>query len=238
MMNKKPLIGLLAEVEDEGHSRVKRQYTYAVEMAGGVPVLLPYTDDTEVVRAMIAACDGILLTGGGDVNPDLYGEAARAACGEVNPLRDGLEMAAFAAAVELGRPVLAICRGVQLVNVALGGTLYQDIPTEYTTDILHRQTEGRYERSHCVTVTGGTPLYDLFGACRAQVNSFHHQAISELGKGLAVMARADDGIIEAVYGVGSLYLRGYQWHPELLYDVSELSVLIFDDFIKAAGGKL
>jgi putative glutamine amidotransferase len=198
-------------------------------------VLLPYTDDVETVREAVAACDGILLTGGGDVNPDLYGEAMREACGRVNPLRDELEMAAFAAAVELGRPVLAICRGIQLMNVALGGTLYQDIPTELDTNIMHRQTEGRYEHSHYVTVVGGTPLDKLFGAERVQVNSFHHQAIRELGVGLAVMARADDGIIEAVYGTDSCYMRGYQWHPELLYDTDGFATPLFEDFIKAAG---
>ena len=233
----RPLIGLLAEIDENEYSGVKRQYTYATEAAGGVPVLLPYTDDSELVREAVAACDGILLTGGGDVNPDLYGEAMRETCGRVNPLRDDLELAAFAAALELGRPVLAICRGIQLMNVALGGTLYQDIPTELDTNIMHRQTEGRYELSHYVTVVGGTPLDALLGEERIQVNSFHHQAIRELAAGLAVMARADDGIIEAVYGTDSHYIRGYQWHPELIYDTDEFAPLLFEDFINAAREK-
>ena len=129
--------------------------------------------------------------------------------------------------------MLAICRGLQLTNVALGGSLYQDIPTEYKTDILHRQTAPAGESTHTASVVTGTPLDTLIGKKSMTVNTFHHQAIKKLGKGLEIMASADDGIIEAVYHSDHPYLRAYQWHPEKLYDTDDNNRRIFDDFIEA-----
>ena len=131
------------------------------------------------------------------------------------------------------KPILVICRGAQLVNVALGGTLYQDIPTEMQTTLLHRQSEPKFSPSHAVRVIEHTPLMELVGKEWLEANSFHHQAIKHLGKGLAVMAVAEDGIIEAVYATGASYLRAYQWHPERLYDTHWQHRLVFDDFINA-----
>ena len=126
---------------------------------------------------------------------------------------------------------MGICRGAQLVNVALGGTLYQDLPTEIESDILHRQKEGILDYSHEIKVVKGAPLYALMGEERIKANSFHHQAIRKLGEGLKVMANADDGVVEAVWYEGDRYLRAYQWHPERLYEADDFNKRIFDDFI-------
>jgi putative glutamine amidotransferase len=236
MKDRQPVIGVVP-LWDEYRNSIWMipGYMDGIIKAGGLPVILPFTDDENVFNQAAALCDGFLLTGGQDVAPELYGEAKRYDNIITCKTRDRFETLLLDRAIRLDVPVLGICRGLQFMNVSLGGTLYQDIPTELDTNIMHRQVEGRYEHSHYVTVVGGTPLDKLFGAERVQVNSFHHQAIRELGVGLAVMARADDGIIEAVYGTDSCYMRGYQWHPELLYDTDGFATPLFEDFIKAAG---
>lgn len=128
---------------------------------------------------------------------------------------------------------MAICRGAQLVNVALGGTLYQDIPTEIISNIPHRQTEPKDSHSHEICVFENTPLRNLVMSERIKVNSFHHQALKLLGNGLSVMATADDGVIEAVYSTEHPYLLAYQWHPERLFDADNLNRVLFTDFIDA-----
>ncbi len=228
----KPIIGILAEVDGELCARVRRAYVGAVEGAGGVPILLPYVRDGEIVKRFVGVCDGLLFTGGGDIDPRRYGEELRVAC-EPEALRDELEFKAFFEARSASKPILAICRGAQVVNVALGGTLYQDIPTEINTEIAHAQSEPTFSPSHSVTVLEGTPLSELTGRSVIRANSFHHQAIKALGAGLEIMAVADDGIIEAAYSTGKQYIRAYQWHPERLYAKDEHSRMIFEDFIRA-----
>ena len=131
------------------------------------------------------------------------------------------------------KPLLGICRGAQLINVAFGGTLIQDLPSEAPSNILHRQTEPKNAHSHYVNVTVGSPLHTLIGCERIRVNSFHHQAVKRLGDGLQITARADDGVIEAFCLCEKRFVRAYQWHPERLYHVDENSKLIFREFISA-----
>ena len=132
---------------------------------------------------------------------------------------------------------MGICRGAQLINVALGGSLYQDIPSEISTDISHRQKESGEISTHEIRILSDTPLMELIGEEKIAVNSFHHQSIKALGEGLEVMAFAEDGIVEAVYFNGENYLIGYQWHPEKLRDTDQYKKLLFNDFIKACKGK-
>lgn len=228
----KPIVGIFAEVDGNLVTSVKGDYISAVEKAGGVPFVFPYVENDETLDEMIGTCDGIFFTGGADIEPDRYGEAKKPTCGEPQLNRDILEFKAFDIAFKMKKPILAVCRGAQLVNVALGGTLYQDIPTEFDTDTIHRQTEGIYEYSHDVAVMEDTPLYRLCGEMRIKANSFHHQAIKKLGDGLEVMATADDGIIEAVYYKGDQYIRAYQWHPERLFNNDDFNRGVFGDFIK------
>lgn len=229
----KPIIGIIAVVDNELNTRVQNTYIDVIEKAGGVPVLLPYVKNDGSIDAFARLCDGFLFTGGVDVDPARYGEQKKAFCGEIQLFRDELEFRAFEKIYSLNKPVMAICRGAQLVNVALGGALYQDIPSEIQTDILHNQTEPKDSPSHSVKILDGAPLSTLISKNVMKANSFHHQAIKRLGKGLEVMALADDGITEAVYSVEMRYLRAYQWHPELLINTDSDNFLLFMDFIKA-----
>ena len=190
-------------------------------------------DKQQELERLIDLCDGFLFTGGKDVEPSRYGEETKPGCGIIQKYRDEYELRVFKAALKTGKPILGICRGTQLINVGLGGTLYQDIPSECPSEIFHRQQESTYSFSHSVNIACGTPLYELVEKERIRANSFHHQSIKALGRNLAVMATADDGVIEAVYGTSKQYVRGYQWHPERLFDKDEENFAIFKDFISA-----
>jgi len=231
---KKPIIGITASTVDGECSKVLHTYVSAIEDNGGIPLLLPRVTEEESLDAYLSLLDGILFTGGADLAPDLYGETAHYASGPFQPLRDAYEMPLAKKALDTDLPILGICRGAQLLNVALGGTLWQDIPSALESKISHRQSEPKTSPSHSVTVLEGTPLYTLTGKREMTANSFHHQALKELGRGLSVMARADDGIIEAVYAADRPYLRAYQWHPERLYTIDADNRRIFTDFIEAA----
>ena len=229
----RPNIGILAEVNAEQDTTFQRTYTKAIEGAGGVPILLPYVEGEEVIEQFAELCDGFLFTGGADVDPKRYGELPKDTCGEIECHRDELEFKVLKTALRTSKPILGICRGMQLINVALGGTLHQDIPSEIETLIQHSQSEPKFSPSHDAIVLEGSPLHRLMGKNRICANSFHHQAIKSLGSGLEIMAMADDGIIEAVCLSDERYLRAYQWHPERLYDSDTDNRLIFDDFIAA-----
>ncbi len=229
----KPIIALFAEVDDDRVTKMLHSYVNAVEKAGGIPVVLPYVKKVETVEGFIELCDGVLFTGGMDIEPQRYGEDKLPVCGQNQLYRDEHEFRAFEIVRSTSLPILAICRGAQLVNVALGGSLYQDIPSEIPTYISHRQTEADFAPSHEVVIVEGTPLYDLVKTKRMTANSFHHQAIKTLGEGLEIMAKADDGVIEGVYYKGDRYLRAYQWHPERLFETEANNRLIFEDFISA-----
>ena len=227
------IIGILAEIDNDFNTRVQPPYIKAIELAGGLPVLLPYVSEDETIDSFISICDGFFFTGGADVDPKRYDERPKATCGEIQYNRDELEFKVLEKVLNTSKPILAICRGAQLVNVALGGTLYQDIPTEIESYVLHKQCEPKDSPSHDVNVIENTPLFELARSERVKANSFHHQAIKALGNGLCVMATADDGIIEAVYSELYPYLRAYQWHPERLFDFDSLNHAVFEDFIRA-----
>ncbi|MBQ8392914.1 MAG: gamma-glutamyl-gamma-aminobutyrate hydrolase family protein [Clostridia bacterium] len=230
----KPIIGLTPSVQEDGSVSLLEAYSRAIEQAGGIPILLPYVKNSDTLDGYTDICDGFFFTGGVDVSPELYGEDKRKTCGNTQPLRDEMELYILEKALQLDKPILAVCRGVQILNVALGGSLYQDIPTEIKTDINHVQKESRFEPSHSVTIYKNTPLEQLIGKGEMIANSFHHQAIKALGNDLSVMAKADDGIIEAVYMEDKKYIRGYQWHPERLCFTNDDNKKIFLEFIKAA----
>ena len=224
----KPIIAVLPNVKDDGGIDLADAYIHAIEKAGGIPFIVPYTESGEAIYRYLKLCRGVLLTGGGDISPTLYGKASEGSI----PRRDYFELNFLKAALEVDKPVMAICRGIQLVNVYFGGTLIEDIPSLIKSDISHNQSEGPFEFSHEVEVTRDSPLYALFGIERIRVNSFHHQAIDDIGEGLLPMAHTPDGIIEAVFAPSARYLRAYQWHPERLYKKCEYNLSIFKDFIK------
>lgn len=225
---KKPLIALIPQVEVESRWWIGPDYMNSVSRAGGIPVLLPVTDKDEALEEIARRFDGFLFTGGPDVEPAFYGQKKEDFCGDICPERDNMEMKLFRLVFDLGKPILGICRGIQLMNVALGGTLYQDIPTQVPSEVPHRVLEKPQGReTHEIFVEPECPFGNL-PLC-LKVNSRHHQAIERLAPGLAVRARAADGIIEAVYMPDRPNVRAVQWHPENF--CNELSGEIFREFM-------
>jgi putative glutamine amidotransferase len=189
-------------------------YLAALEHLGGTPLLVtPAHDDGSIAR-LIDLADGLMLTGGEDVDPACYGQEPHAKLGAVNRARDRMEMAALERALERGIPVLAICRGIQLLNVALGGTLFQDLPSERAEGIIHEQDAPINERWHGARVAEGSRLAQIFGATDLFINSFHHQGINVLADRLHPTVWAEDGLIEGVEGKDHPWMIGVQWHPE------------------------
>lgn len=221
-----------ATAAGRAQDRLNATYARAVAAAGGVPVILPNVGAAE---AGLERVDGLLLSGGLDIAPELFGEETLNDTVEVDAPRDATELPLIRAAVERDVPVLAICRGIQSLNVALGGTLYQDIPAQIPSDIAHSQKEGRAVATHGIAVTPGSRLAEIVGEAM-QVNSFHHQALRRIAEGLRVTATAPDGVIEAVEGTGPRFVLGLQFHPEEMTAVSEQARRLFAAFVEAARG--
>ncbi len=226
-----PIIGIIPSIDEKKTSTALYHYVRSIEMAGGTPIVLPYCEDRETLEHFGSICAGFLFAGGSDIAPARYGEEKKQTCGNVILERDEHDFRMFEIAFKTGKPILGICRGAQLINVALGGTLHQDIPTEITTDFKHRQTEADEVRTHEVHIAENSPLYKILGQAQIGVNSFHHQCAKRLGEGLVSIAHAADGVHEAYYLPSHRYLLAIQWHPERLYD--ENSGKIFADFVKA-----
>ena len=190
-------------------------YVQAIAQAGGVPLILSPLLGPSRSDSALDAVTGVVLTGGEDVDPAAYGEIPAPALGSVDRSRDAFEFALLKSALRRRLPVLAICRGIQLVNVALGGTLWQDLPTQRPSSIAHNHTGDRDARTHRILVEPGTRTAAALGVTGFAANSFHHQGIKDLAPGLVVSATAEDGLIEGVeLGAGQPWLVAIQWHPE------------------------
>ncbi len=230
----KPLIGLLVTIDNNKLTSVNYTYARAISELGGTPIVLPYTTDDRDIDRFVDMCDGFLFSGGSDVEPSRFNEEKLNDTLVIHHYRDDLEFKVFNKLISTNKPILGICRGCQVINIALGGSVYQDIPTQIPSNISHMQTEGQTEYSHTVNIVENTPLRKLVGGkIKIKANSFHHQSIKELGKGLKLMATADDGVIEGAYLDDDRYLRIYQWHPEKLFDKQDENKLIIKDFIGA-----
>ncbi len=189
-------------------------YVDAVETACGASLLITPAHSRASIENLMELADGLLLSGGEDVAPEHYGEAPHPRLGQTNPLRDRMEFHALGCALRRQIPVLAICRGMQLLNVALGGSLYQDLPSQRPGEIVHEQEAPVGHRWHPATVASGSRLEKIFGSDELMINSFHHQAVKQLGAGLRALAWAEDGVIEALESVEHPWVFGVQWHPE------------------------
>jgi putative glutamine amidotransferase len=203
--------------------RLNAAYTRALERAGLVPLVVPpLAHPGAAAAALLAGVRGLVLTGGEDVDPALYGAAPHPELGRLQAARDATEIALVRAARERALPTLAICRGIQLLNVALGGTLVQDLPAERPTAVAHDQRAGRAERTHPVTAAAGSRLAAALGAERLEVNSIHHQAVRDLAPALAATAHAPDGLVEGAESRDPAWWAvAVQWHPEELTDGPE-----------------
>jgi putative glutamine amidotransferase len=213
-------------------------YVQAVQRSGGAPVILPPHSRGPALRAVFDRSDALILSGGGDIFPDLYGEDDSGLLWRVDRQRDESELLLARWAIEEDRPLLAICRGSQVLNVAAGGTLFQDISTQVPGALVHSSIEGRPAEttSHAVRAKPDTLLAKVLGAGEQDVNSSHHQSVKDLGHGLVVAALAEDGVIEAIEAPERSFCVGVQWHPELLLDTHPAMKRLFDSFICAARG--
>ncbi len=235
----RPLIGITARRPgaDNG-SRVvgiPGDYIDAVVLAGGTPCLLPAVSADEGALAVFDRLDGLLLSGGGDVLPGLYGREPHPATAEIDPLRDRFEFALCRRALDRGAPVLGICRGIQVMNAALGGTLIQDIPTERDGDLSHYIRTPSDAPAHTVTCAPGSTIGGLLGTKALPVNSRHHQAVDLVADGLYATAVAPDGIIEAIESTDGRAFLGVQFHPEnLVRDRSSCFLELFRWLIRQA----
>ena len=218
---------------------MSQRYVLTLTAAGAIPWLIPLVDDV-TLRGVYDQLDAVFLPGGADIDPATYGADLHPLCDKTDRERDRVEVALAKWALEDEKPMLGVCRGMQLINVAAGGSLYQDLADELPGAHKHDyfpfrgQTFARDYLSHEVHVAEGTRLARLVGAGMLKVNSMHHQGVRELGHGLVPTAKSLDGVIEAIEGAGDGYLVAVQWHPEVLTDNCERTRGIFADFIQAA----
>lgn len=234
-MTNKPLIGVLPLYDTQKQSIwMLPQYMDSIEQEGGIPIILPYTANKEVLEEVCSRCSGFVCTGGQDVSPALYRELKKECCGETLDVLDSLTLTVFEYAKRYDLPLLGICRGFQIMNVFFGGTLYQDIKNQTDSKVNHHQEKPYHNAAHTVTLQPGQYLSKLLNKDTLEVNSIHHQAVRELGEGLSVLAVSEDGLIEAVKADSCKYMLGVQWHPEYSYKSDDSAKAIIRSFVLSA----
>lgn len=226
MTSKRPFVAISPSVTSEGFIRMRQAYFNAIWDAGGIPVFLAYTDDEEKIKEYAGDFDGFLFAGGVDVDPKYYGEEIKFESVEVSEARDRFEFALYAEVIKTRKPILGICRGVQFLNVAEGGSLFQHIDG-------HKQKDGIAAIPQHVRVLADTPLRSISGADDIFTNSFHHQAVKEVAPTLRPAALTDDGICESVFMPDRDFYLGVQWHPELYYSSDSAASSLFRAFVSA-----
>lgn len=240
-MSRPPLIGVTTSItvgKQPERAYVNSAYLAAIQMAGGVPVPVTPQLDARSQQELLAILDGFLLTGGGDLDPAAFNEPPHPTLYEVAPARDRLEIALVHHAMESRKPLLAVCRGIQVLNVALGGTLFQDVASDPGSEIQHQQDKDdtpRNEPTHPVKVVAGSRLAQVLGTTDLRVNSMHHQAVKAVGRGLVPVAFAPDMVIEGVeLEEPDRFVLGVQWHPEELTDREPSARRLFGALVAAA----
>lgn len=238
---RKPIIGLAGNnitmksgsIREIERVYVNEDYVRAVEKAGGIPIILPIVHDEAGIQLQVGLCSGIIMTGGQDIHPKCYEEEARQGLGNVNLAADEYQMKLLKAALAGAKPVLAICRGHQVLNVVCGGTIFQDLAEMPAPTLKHVQDSKRYEVAHKIGILVGSLLWSMLGEA-VWVNSYHHQCVKEVGKGLRVTARSADGAIEGLELADREFVVGVQWHPEMMASNSDEMLCLFRRLIDVA----
>ena len=232
---KKPVIGIAPGYSSPEYTSIRRTYTDAILRAGGIPFILPQANDPVEASAILANVDGVIFTGGGDIDPSYYGETVLNETVEIDSHRDTLDILYARTALASGKPILAICRGEQLINVVLGGSLYQDLPSQKPGDIAHRQSANGKVPTQKVFVTRGSKLHKIMGKDVLMVNSFHHQAVKDPAGSVTVTAVSEDGVVEAYESnEKGRWLVAVQFHPEMLVRGDDSWLSLFKAFVKAS----
>lgn len=233
-----PLIGLTTYGRNEaGRHELPAEYSESVFRAGAVPVLLPPVNGDALATAWLERLDAVVLTGGGDLDPALYGGNSHPTVYNLDPARDASELAVTRAALKATVPVLAICRGLQVLNVVLGGTLYEHLPDIVGEQVVHR-VPPRNPTRHSIRVEAGTRLAEILGVSEAEGVSWHHQGVRSLGEGLKPTAYASDGVIEAAELPDHPWFIAVQWHPEMSASEDPVQQRLFDALTEAARSRL
>lgn len=229
-MVRKPIIGI-SPSQNDGFIKMRANYAESIIDAGGIPVFLPYTTEKSRIADYTRDLDGLLFAGGVDVDPKYYGETVMFDSVEINEARDSFELALFTSFYASGKPIFGICRGIQLINVALGGSLFQHLDGHHQS-----KTDGSEAFIRNASLTHGTRLCGICGGeAVIHTNSFHHQAVKQPAPGVVVSAVADDGIIEAIEKPDYGFLLAVQWHPEMFYRRNSHAAALFRAFVSAAG---
>lgn len=229
----KPIIGITCGSEKNS---VGAGYIRAVEHADGIPIVLPVIGKHEAMCRYLDLIDGLLLSGGVDIAPLRFGEEPHPKLGNVDERRDAIELFLTKEALKRNMPIFAICRGIQTLNVAAGGTLYQDISQHTQSTIQHRQNADRWHGSHTISIKSDSSLFRIIGKRSVVVNSYHHQAVKETAKGFIVSARSKDQLIEAIESSEHDFVLGVQFHPELMWERNSDAFALFETFVEACKG--
>lgn len=209
---------------------ITTDYIKAVEKAGGTPLIIPLIDDEESIDKLVELCDGIILSGGDDINPLLYGEEPTVFQGMITDERDKVDMMLIDACLKKDKAILGICRGMQMINVYFGGSLYQDLSLFRDCYIGHFQKSHKEIATHTIDIYKDSIIYKSLGE-KVSVNSFHHQCINKVGDEIKVVAKSKDGVVEGIELKHNKRIYGVQWHPEMMINSEEMKKL-FKDFIK------
>jgi len=230
-----PLIGILCSHQWDGPQRfyVNTAYVQAVAAAGGVPILIPYQEEPKL-ETILDQIAGLLVPGGVDLDAKYFDQTPHPKSGIIDPWRDQLDLYMIHGALARQLPILAICRGCQVLNAACGGSLIQDIDSQIPQPLKHRQEAPSWYPTHDVAVTADSLLAEIYGTVSLRVNSFHHQAPDRIAPGFRAVARASDGVVEAIESTDGRFVVGVQWHPELMFGHDPGVSRLFERFTAAA----
>ncbi len=239
-MEEKPLIGVTATQEKgdaPSNYQIGRHYINGVARAGGIPIILPLIQNEEQIQELAFRLDGLLMSGGVDMDPMLFGEEPHPKMGRIDPERDFFEKTMLEKMLQQEKAVFGICRGCQIINLVMGGTIYQDLPAQKGGELVkHSQNAPRWYPTHSVKVKSGSDLIDVFADETIRVNSYHHQAIKDVAPGFTATAHAPDGVVEAIEYQKDQFILGVQWHPEQLWERDEATLELFRMFVNKARG--